>query len=381
MTETLSLRPQAKPQVPPLAATPPRLAIVVPTYNEAQNIPLLLAKVEAALPDGAWEIIFVDDNSPDGTADVVRALAQTNPRVRGIKRIGRRGLASACIEGALATSAPFVAVMDADLQHDERLLAPMLQALEGSDLDVAIGSRNVEGGGMGAFDKRRVWISDMAARFGRSVIKADLTDPMSGFFMVRRSFFETVAPHLSNDGFKILFDIFASAPTPPRFVELPYQFGARLNGDSKLDSRVALDYVQLVVSKLTRGLIPPRFFFFAGVGVMGLLVHLTTLGIENRVLGVGFLAAQSMATALAMVFNYALNNAITYRDRQRTGWRFFTGFVSFAAICSVGVIGNVGIANVLFKEHHTWWLAGAAGAALGAVWNYAMSSTFTWKKG
>jgi dolichol-phosphate mannosyltransferase len=388
MTQTVRVRADPQPEAQPPAkgsfpapAAAPRLAIVVPTYNEAENVPLLLAKIEAAMPHGGWEIIFVDDNSPDGTAEVVRALAQTNSRVRGVKRIGRRGLSSACIEGALATSAPFVAVMDADLQHDERLLAAMLQTLETSDLDIVIGSRNVEGGGMGDFDKRRVWISDLAARFGRSVIKADLTDPMSGFFMVRRSFFETVAPRLSNDGFKILFDLFASAPTTPRFVELPYEFGLRQNGASKLDSRVALDYVQLVVSKLTRGVIPPRFFFFAGVGVMGLAVHLATLGIENRVFGLGFLPAQVMATGLAMVCNYALNNAITYRDRQRTGWRFVTGFASFAAICSVGVIGNVGIANVLFNEHETWWVAGAAGAALGAVWNYAMSSAFTWKRG
>jgi dolichol-phosphate mannosyltransferase len=356
------------------------LAIVVPTYNEADNIAPLMAKLEAAMPSGGWEVIFVDDNSPDGTADVVRALSLIDPKVRCLKRVGRRGLSSACIEGVLATAAPFVAVIDADMQHDERLLPRMLDRLRIGDLDIVIGSRNVEGGGMGDFDARRVWISEMASRFGRSVIRANLTDPMSGFFMVRRSFFETVAPHLCNDGFKILFDVFASAPTAPRFVELPYEFRSREYGASKLDSRVALDYVQLVVSKLTRGLIPPRFFLFAAVGLIGLAVHLVTLGIENRLLGVSFVPAQLMATFLAMVFNYALNNATTYRDRQRTGLRFFTGLASFAAICSVGVIGNVGIANVLFKDHQNWWLAGAAGAALGAVWNYAMSSTLTWKK-
>ena len=357
----------------------PTLAIVAPTFKEAANIRPFLAKLEAALGGEPYEVIFVDDNSPDGTADLVREIARTSPKVRCVQRIGRRGLASACIEGIMSTAAPFVAVIDADMQHDERLLTAMLGALRTGRYDLVVGSRYVEGGGMGDWSAARVSISKFASAIGRRILRADLTDPMSGFFMVRREFFEAAVPHLSNEGFKILFDLFASSPTPPRFTELPYEFRSREHGESKLDAKVALDYAQLVVSKLTHGLIPPRFVLFGAVGVGGLLLHMTVLWLANRLAGESFGAAQATATAVAIIFNYTFNNAITYRDRRRVGWRFVTGLLSFGLICSIGAIGNVGVARALFHENSTWWLAGAAGAVVGAVWNYAMSAAFTWK--
>jgi len=364
----------------PIASAAPILSVVTPTFNEAANIAPLHAKLQAALDGLDWEVVFVDDNSPDGTANVARALSRIDPRVRCIRRIGRRGLASACIEGALATSSPYVAVIDADMQHDERILPMMLEALETGDYDIVVGSRHVAGGGMGDLDRRRVLISDVASRLGRKVLRADLTDPMSGFFMARRDFFEAAVPRLSNDGFKILFDLFASSPQPARFLELPYEFRVRQHGQSKLDAHVAIDYVKLIISKLTRGLIPTGFIMFAAVGALGLGVHLAVLGIGMRLLDARFVYAQLAATCVAMAFNYTLNNLTTYRDRRRRGWRFITGFLSFAAICLMGVAANVGIAGVLFERTPIWWLAGAAGALIGAVWNYAMASTFTWKK-
>ncbi len=357
----------------------PELAVVAPTYNEAANIRPFLEKLDAALAGMAFEVIFVDDNSPDGTAALVREVAKARPEVRCLQRIGRRGLASACIEGALATAAPYVAVIDADMQHDERLLPDMLKALRGGAYDIVVGSRYVEGGGLGDWSRRRVRVSALASALGRRVLKADLTDPMSGFFAVRREVFEQAAPHLSDEGFKILFDLFASSPKPLRFLELPYEFRRREHGESKLDAKVALDYLQLLVSKASRGLAPPRFVFFGGVGAVGLILHMAVLWIVDRLLGQTFLVAQASATAAAIVSNYALNNAITYRDRRRTGLGFYTGLLSFALICSIGALGNVGVANALFHERSMWWLAGAAGAVVGAVWNYAMSSAFTWR--
>jgi dolichol-phosphate mannosyltransferase len=377
--DALDKRKRADRRAAPAAAHGPALAIVAPTFKEAANIRPLLAKLDAALGDEPFEVIFVDDNSPDGTADLVREIARTRPNLRCIQRIGRRGLASACIEGIMATAAPFVAVIDADMQHDERLLTDMLAAMKTGAYDVVVGSRYVQGGGMGDWSPARIRLSEFASAIGRRILRADLTDPMSGFFMVRRAFFQAAVPHLSNEGFKILFDLFASSPTTPRFKELPYEFRSREHGESKLDAKVALDYVQLVVSKLTGGMIPPRFIFFAAVGVGGLILHMTVLWLANRLAGESFAAAQVSATAVAIIFNYTFNNAITYRDRRRLGWRFFTGLLSFGLICSIGAIGNVGVANALFHGHSTWWLAGAAGAMVGAVWNYAMSSAFTWK--
>ena len=372
--------PRSPPAPVAHSTSAPIVAIVVPTFNEAANVAPLYAKVKAALPGIAWELVFVDDNSPDGTADQARALSRTDSRVRCIKRIGRRGLASACIEGAMATVTPYIAVIDGDMQHDEAVLPRMLEALESGDYDIVVGSRHVQGGGMGDLDRRRVLISDVASRIGRRVLRANLSDPMSGFFMVRRDFFEATVPRLSDEGFKILFDLFASSPKPARFLELPYEFRLREHGESKLDARVALDYGKLLISKLTHGLIPTTFIFFGAVGALGLAVHLTVLGVCNRLMGVDFMYAQIAATFVAMAFNYTLNNAVTYRDRRRRGFRFMTGFLSFALICSMGAIANVGIADALFHQQSSWWFAGAAGALIGAVWNYAMASTFTWKK-
>ena len=198
------------------AWAPRELALVVPTLNERANVPVLIGKLHEVLRGVEWEVLFVDDDSRDGTADEVRRLAQTDPRVRCLQRIGRRGLSSACIEGILATSAPIVGVMDADLQHDESLLPRMLQALRDTDIDIAVASRHVEGGSLGDWDRKRVAISDVATRLSRLIVSSDLTDPMSGFFMLRRAAFDGAVRNLSGQGFKILLDLFASSPRPPR---------------------------------------------------------------------------------------------------------------------------------------------------------------------
>ena len=354
------------------------LTVVVPTFNERDNVALLVQRLDAALAGRAWEVLFVDDDSPDGTADRVRALARQDPRVRCLQRIGRRGLASACIEGMLASSAPFVAVIDADLQHDERVLGSMLDALRRAECEIVVGSRHVAGGGLGDWDRRRVAISGLATRISRLIIKADLKDPMSGFFMLKRELLEETVRQLSAQGFKILLDIFASARRPIRFKELPYEFGQRLHGASKLDSLVAWEYLMLILDKLIGHIVPVRFVLFAMVGGLGLVVHLAILW-TGLSLGVAFAPAQATATLVAMAGNYTLNNVLTYRDQRLTGFRFLIGFISFALVCGVGAIANVGIASYIFGANTAWWLAGIAGAMVGAVWNYAVSSVFTWR--
>ena len=194
------------------AAPGPELSIIVPTFNEHDNIPELLRRVRPVLPDVAWEVVFVDDDSPDGTADLVRTLAAEDSRVRCLQRIGRRGLSSACVEGMLSTSAPYLAVIDADLQHDERLLPRMLEALKVGDTDIVIGSRYAAGGDIGEWSERRARLSRLATRISRALVPAQLTDPMSGFFMMRREVFTDAQRRLSSLGFKILTDLFASSP-------------------------------------------------------------------------------------------------------------------------------------------------------------------------
>jgi dolichol-phosphate mannosyltransferase len=373
----------AQPRPVPAAgyATPsPVLSIIVPTFNERLNVSELVTRLDAVLKAIPWEVVFVDDDSPDGTAALIRSLAQQDGRVRCIQRFGRRGLSSACIEGILATSAPFVAVMDADLQHDERLLCEMLEQLHAEDLDIVVGSRYVAGGGIGAWQSDRAAMSRLATSLSRLVFRAELNDPMSGFFMMRRDAFMDTARRLSSMGFKILLDIFASAPKPLKFREIPFEFRSRFAGESKLDSAAMWEYGVLLLDKLIGHVVPVRFVMFSMVGGLGLGIHLAVLAMMLNVAGVGFDLSQTIATVVAMTGNFLLNNTITYRDKRLQGARLITGLLSFYAACAVGIVANVGVASYIFQQDYAWWVSAVAGVAVGAVWNYAATSIFTWRK-
>lgn len=358
----------------------PELSIVVPTLNERDNIRPLIAEIETVLSGVRWEIIFVDDDSRDGTSDLVRELARADPRIRGLQRIGRRGLSTACIEGVLASAAPFVAVTDADLQHDERLLPDMLQTLKTEPYDLVIGSRYVGGGSTFDWNKRRARISSLATRLSRLICKADIADPMSGFFMMRRDLVEKIAPALSNEGFKILFDILVTERDAGlKIVELPYGFRSRKSGNSKFDIRNAVDFGALLIAKLTGNTVPPRFLSFVLVGGSGVAVQLACLW-QGLAAGLSFTSAQAMATLAAMTSNFLLNNLLTYRDQRVAGWRLIPALLTFYAVCSIGALSNVGVSSWLYTQRPVWWLAGIAGSVVGAVWNYAGSSTFVWKR-
>ena len=355
------------------------LAVVIPTLNERENVAALVDRLERALSGIRWEAVFVDDDSPDGTADLVRELGQQQSNIRCVQRLGRRGLSSACIEGILASSAPFIAVMDADMQHDEALLPKMLATIKERQLDVVIGTRYGANGSVGDLQRSRVVISGLASRLARLVIKAELTDPLSGFFLIARGAFAATMRDLSGQGFKILLDIFASSPRPLAFAELPFHFRRRVNGESKLDTLVAWEYVTLLLDKLAGPIIPVRFLLFAMIGGFGVLTHLATLWLAVYPLKIDFAAGQAVATMVAMTGNFLLNNLFTYRDRRLHGRALVTGLLSFYAVCGLGAAANVGIAAHLFDANHSWWLAGLGGAAIGAVWNYAMSSVFVWR--
>jgi dolichol-phosphate mannosyltransferase len=356
------------------------LAIIVPTLNERANIAPLVALLDTALAGTDWEVIFVDDDSRDGTPDDVRELARRDPRVRCLQRIGRRGLSTACIEGVLATAAPYVAVMDADLQHDESLLPKMLETLRGGSYDIVVGSRHVDGGGLGDWTQSRAQISSVATRLSRIICKTDIADPMSGFFMVRREKFQAAVRGLSGQGFKILLDLLASSPQPLRLKELPYVFRQRQHGESKLDTLVAWEFMMLLADKLIGHLVPVRFVLFALIGGLGLIVPRAILRVSMTAFDADFTVGQTVAAVVAMTSNFFLNNLFTYRDQRLKGWRLLRGLVSFYVICSVGVVANVAIGEYLFAGHHAWWVAGIAGIVIGSVWNYAVSSIFTWKK-
>ncbi|MFO1068765.1 MAG: glycosyltransferase family 2 protein [Geminicoccaceae bacterium] len=357
----------------------PELAVIVPTFNERENVARLVERLDLALRGLRWEAIFVDDDSPDGTAARVRELAAADPRLRCIRRIGRRGLSSACIEGMLATSAPFVAVLDADLQHDETLLPAMLDILRRGDADLVVGSRYAAGGAVDGWQASRQRLSRTATAIARVLGGGAIDDPLSGFFMLPRAKLDALAPRLSGIGFKILLDILASAPAPLRVTELPYRFRPRHAGRSKLDMRAMSDFALLLADKLVGRWLPPRFVLFGAVGAVGIVVHLVTLAALHRGLGEAFTSAQAIATLVAMVFNFALNNAFTYRDRQLRGIAWWRGLATFVLACGIGAAANVGAASALYRGHASWLLSALGGVAVGAVWNYAITSIFTWR--
>jgi dolichol-phosphate mannosyltransferase len=357
------------------------LTLVVPTRNERDNIVPLVGRLSNVLAGIAWEVIFADDDSTDGTIAEVTRLARRDRRVRLLHRIGRRGLASACIEGVQASTARYVAIMDADLQHDETILPQMLAVLKDEPIDLVVGSRYVSGGGVGEWNATRANISDVATRLGRLVLKAEIADPMSGFFMMRREVFDDAVRKLSAMGFKILVDLLASSPVALRIKELPYQFRARVAGESKLDTQVAWEFLLLLADKLVGHIVPIRFMLFSIVGVIGLGAHLAVLWLALNVAQLDFPIAQGIATGVAMIGNFTLNNLFTYSDRRLRGWRFLQGLLSFSVICGVGAAANIGVASFLFdSQHSSWWFAGVAGAAMSSVWNYAVSSVITWKR-
>lgn len=354
------------------------LSLVIPTYNERDNIQPLLKKIETVLPGINWEVIFVDDDSKDGTAALVREISLTNPRIRCLQRIGRRGLSSASSEGMLSSSAPFLAVMDADMQHDETILPLMLEALKNQGLDIVVGSRYVKGGGTEGWSKTRLTISHAATKIGQLLIKTKLSDPLSGYFMLRSSFFREVAPHLNGKGFKILLDIFASSPLPVRFQEIPFHFRPRNAGESKLDTLVAWEYLVLLAEKFFGKLIPFRFIFFVGVGMIGAVLHFTILWLALKVLLLDFLSSQACATYVAMTMNFLLNNVFSYRDKRLKGLSFWKGLLTFYIACSLGAALNFVVADFLYNQNVFWWLSGLIGAMIGAIWNFAISTSFTW---
>ena len=356
------------------------LAIILPTLNERDNLAPLVERIEQALGAHGWEVLIVDDNSADGTADEARRLARSDNRIRVIQRIGRRGLSSAAIEGFCATAAPFVAVMDADHQHDPALLAPMLEAVKSGEVDVSVASRFAVGASTKDWaSPEREKLSGIANRLARKLTGVELSDPMSGYFLLRTDTALALVPKLSGIGFKILLDLLATSDRPLEVRDFPMNFAQRRAGESKLDRAIALDFLAGLYDKTFGRIIPTRFALFGTVGALGVLVHLLILYLFLLVAGTQFAWSQAIATLGAMTFNFWLNNFLTYRDRRLESLRDLArGWAGFVAACSVGALANVAVASLLYARGIHSLLAALAGIVIGSVWNYALSSRFVW---
>jgi dolichol-phosphate mannosyltransferase len=364
------------------------LAVVLPTYNERANIAPMVAKLEQVLGPTGWEAIFVDDDSRDGTADEARRIAAADPRIRVLQRFGRRGLASAAIEGMCATAAPVVAVMDADHQHDPALLPQMLEAVGSGAYDIAVASRFAEGASTAGWNRPdRERASALANKLARKVTGVTLTDPMSGYFMLRTETLRRDAHRLSGIGFKILLDILATVDAPLKVKEFPLHFAARAEGESKLDHTVVFEFLVGLYDKWLGRIIPTRFALFGTIGAVGVVVHMAVLSAFLAVFGgsvrdnliTDFEIGQTLAALVAMTFNFALNNVLTYADQRLSGTAALVrGWLRFALTCSVGLLANIGVAAALVRFGIHTYPAALTGIVIGSVWNYALSSRFVW---
>lgn len=355
----------------------PDVAIIVPTFNEVDNVEELLRRLVNVLAGEAFEVIFVDDNSADGTADALRQLAKNDPRVRCIERVGRRGLSTAVIEGIMSTVAAVAVVMDADLQHDESIIPEMLADLRGH-ADVVVGTRYSEGGGIGDWSDERARKSRLATRLSRILKVDNVSDPMSGFFAVKTEVFRQRVAGLDGSGYKILLDFLSTPGQPLAIAERPYHFRARQHGESKLDSKVMLEFLELLLAKSVGRFVPTKFVMFSLVGALGVFVHFAVLSLALGYTTFGL--AQSIATFVAMTANFFVNNWFTYFDARLKGWQLLPGWLSFCFASAVGAIANVGVSLYLFSEIGlAWYVAALAGIIIGAVWNYAITALYTWK--
>src|SRR5579863_2084943 len=275
----------------------PILSVIAPTYREAKNVPVLFEKLKAALKDVDFEFVVVDDDSPDATWEIAQELAKDDSRMRCLRRVNRYGLAGAVIEGWLASSAEYVAAIDGDLQHDERILPAMLQALQAGKGNLAIGTRIEDQTQPAGLSPVRAWLSETATKLFQWLAGASVTDPMSGFFMAERQVVSKHAPELSPDGFKILVDLLLTAREELKIVEVPYVFRPREEGESKLSALVGLEFLGLLAHHLAGGWVSTRFLLFAVGGGVGVIVHLAALATFLWfVTDAHFRTAQTLAT-------------------------------------------------------------------------------------
>lgn len=361
------------------------LSLILPTYNEAKNLPELLPSLKKVLEFIPHEIIIVDDDSPDGTWRIAHELSEEADDIHVIRRIGRRGLSSAVVEGFLAAKGDVLAVMDADGQHDLLLLPKLFHTVQ-SGVNIAIGSRYVAGGSVGEWDEQRYALSRIATKLARRLCKVDVQDPMSGFFAIDRETFENALPNLNPKGFKILLDFLVHVPKETVAKELPFRFGQRLHGESKLSRRVQIEFLEYLYDVMFGKYIPLTFIKYCIVGSLGVIVHLSTYLLVSRFLLAsgdlslyGFSLAVIVAIEVAILFNFILNNMWTFAHARLRGLAALMGFLKFNIACAIGALANYATAAFLFSRGTAELIAVIVGAFVGVFWNYTINRLMTWK--
>lgn len=357
------------------------LTVVLPAYNELNNIDFLLQNLaKADAHEQIKRVIYVDDDSPDGSSEYIKSLSYSHYEVLCIHRIGRQGLSSAVVEGVMLADTEYVAVMDADGQHEPEDLMGMLKQAQSEKADFVVGSRFKAKDSLDNHTGLRHHISKKGNALCNFILKRELTDPLTGFFLFKRKIFLDAVREMKPTGFKILLEfLYRIRNNNIEVVEYPIQFRSRHDGESKLDSKVLLEFIDQILGFITKGLFPEKLFGFLLVGASGLIVHLSLLYVLLFAVGIGFSLAQGLATLISMISNFSLNNILTFRRNRLSGWRWLKGLIYFIAVCSIGATANVGAAAYLNSAGESWWLSGIFGLFVGTIFNFALSRFFIWK--
>jgi dolichol-phosphate mannosyltransferase len=382
--------PQGSYRVPPIASQPTdsiRLSVIVPTYREAKNIADLVARLSHILdplvPD-RYEVIVVDDDSPDGTWQIAQQLTANYPALRVMRREGERGLSTAVIRGWQAARGDILAVLDGDLQHPPETTADLYRAMEaGSDL--ALATRHVEGGGVSDWSLFRRFISRGAQLLGLVVLPevvGKVSDPMSGYFMVRRAAVQEVELHPL--GYKILIEVLARGRC--FFIrEVPYVFRERDQGESKVTLNVYWDFLRHLVQLRVASIRSSRFLRFAIVGASGVVVDMGLLFLlsDPSTLGWGLTRSKLLAAEVAIINNFLWNDAWTFHDvsgRQPNGAWKLRRFGKFQLVCFGGLILNTLLLNLQFNVFHVnRYIANAVAILIVTGWNFWLNLKFSWR--
>lgn len=360
------------------------LSLIIPTYNERDNITPLLERLEHALAGYNYEVVFIDDNSADGTAEVATSLASKYP-VKVIVRKDKRGLASAVVDGLSHVSGKIIAVMDADLQHPPEVLPDLLKEME-KGADIVIASRYVKGGSCPGWSLSRRLVSKGGIFLAHLLLPATrrVNDPASGFFMFNK---EAVArAKLEPLGYKILLEVLIAGKFK-RIAEVPYTFGTRGRGESKLNAGQQVAYLRHLFSLMKRSGELARFLKFALVGASGVGVNEGLYWLLTRLAGlVGSLDiwAVVIGTETSVVTNFILNNYFTFADRRQPGSKsFLKRLLRFNLVSLAGVGITVGVFYILTRSFGVQepydLLALLAGITVAMLWNYLANNWWTWK--
>ncbi len=362
------------------APTDPALSVILPTYNEAENLPILLDRLTDLLADLDYEIVVVDDNSPDGTWAIAEEWAGRSRRIRSIRRVTDRGLSSAVMAGMEVARGRVLAVMDSDLQHDEAALIDVVSPVLDGEADVSLGSREVDGGSYGEWGRWRRFVSWGGAQLAKRLLGVPVSDPMSGFFAVSRERYVAVSDQVNPRGFKILLEFLARGGRPT-VAEVGYGFRDRMHGETKLSSGVIGAYLVALIDLVVGRVVSATFTAYALVGLLGATVRFSTLLLATAA---GLSWAALLAFQLSVLSNYVFNNAFTFAGQRRRGLRAVSGFVPFQLIALHGLLVQAGLATVLGADASELattaiWIQ-LVGIGLATTGNYHLNRAITWRR-